>query len=311
MYKLNFQVMILICVFVPLIMASQKNNRWIKVYYKQLSDCKYDFYATNENFCPYRVEVDLKNADNLFVTAHLPFYTVIEPQTEEYLFTVVTWKEPEKVLKVIYNTYIGDIHVLPDTNYVYFLPYEPGTMCRVNQGYNERFTHKGAMKYSIDFGMSIGSYIYAAREGIVVDVKDDSNKYGLSKYYRKFANYVTIYHSDGTFSQYVHIMKNGSFVKIGDYVEKGQLIGLSGNTGRTRGPHLHFMVYKATYKAKETIPTLFLTFDGVATYLQRKNYYTSIRMDTTQAVVQVKTNVPDSSINSNYGKTLETDLGGL
>jgi len=309
MYKTA--LFIIVIVFLPILMFSQENGKRVKVYYKQVNDCNYEFYATNENFCPYQVEVDLRGAENLFITAHLPFYTIIEPQTEEYLFTVVTWKDISKTLKIVHNTYIGDINVLPDTNYIYFLPYEPGAACRVNQGYNERFTHKGSMKYSIDFGMSVGSYIYAAREGIVVDVKDDSNKHGLSRYYRKFANYITIYHSDGTFSQYVHIMKDGSLVKVGDYVEKGQLIGLSGNTGRTRGPHLHFMVYKATYKGKETIPTLFLTSDNVATYLQRKNFYISTRTNVSQSIVQVSSNVPASSLNTNYSKTSEADLGGL
>lgn len=51
-------------------------------------------------------------------------------------------------------------------------------------------------------------------------------------------NYVVIKHTDGSRSGYAHL--NGSDVKVGDEVSAGQTIGLSGNTGKSTGPHLHF-----------------------------------------------------------------------
>src|SRR6185295_3881569 len=50
--------------------------------------------------------------------------------------------------------------------------------------------------------------------------------------------------TDGTLGHYVHLKKAGCQVHIGDKVTVGQWIGLSGNTGYSTGPHLHFAVFK-------------------------------------------------------------------
>jgi hypothetical protein len=49
---------------------------------------------------------------------------------------------------------------------------------------------------------------------------------------------------DGTFAAYIHLVQNGSVVNEGDVVTEGQLIGYSGNTGNSSGPHLHFHVWR-------------------------------------------------------------------
>lgn len=57
-------------------------------------------------------------------------------------------------------------------------------------------------------------------------------------------NYVTLRHSNGEWSQYVHLKYRGSLVKLGEKVRQGQPIALSGNTGFSAAPHLHFHVFK-------------------------------------------------------------------
>ena len=56
------------------------------------------------------------------------------------------------------------------------------------------------------------------------------------------ANYVKIRHDDGTIGNYVHLQHDGVLVEVGDKVRTGDVIGMSGNTGFTTGPHLHFEV---------------------------------------------------------------------
>lgn len=142
-----------------------------------------------------------------------------------------------------------------DTLYNYALPFLKGKQYKVLQGQNTSFTHNTpTSKYAIDFKMKEGETVCAIREGIVVAIKQDSNKGGKSRKYFNDANYLMLYHQDGLFSQYVHLKKNGVLVQLGDTVKKGQAIAYSGNTGMSTEPHLHFGLFKSSTKGFFSIP---------------------------------------------------------
>tara|TARA_R110002126_G_scaffold124451_4_gene266508 strand:- start:9680 stop:10468 length:789 start_codon:yes stop_codon:yes gene_type:complete len=142
-----------------------------------------------------------------------------------------------------------------DTLYNYNLPFLKGKRYKILQGQSTNFTHKGAKsRYAIDFKMNIGQTICAMRDGVVVSIKEDSNKGGRSKKYLNDGNYVMLYHTIGLYTQYVHLKKEGVFVEIGETIRKGQPIAYSGNTGMSTEPHLHFGVFKATPKGFVSIP---------------------------------------------------------
>ena len=61
-------------------------------------------------------------------------------------------------------------------------------------------------------------------------------------------------HDDGTEAQYVHLTLNGALKNEGDNVTQGEVIALSGNTGKTTGPHLHFQVVQALTECEDTDP---------------------------------------------------------
>lgn len=119
----------------------------------------------------------------------------------------------------------------------YVLPYPVGTTCEVYQGYPS-FNHPPLRKFAIDFLMPARSTIVAARSGTVEYIEqsyeDDDTTLGHE-------NYIILNHGDGTFSRYVHIVKNGALVERRQKVLQGQPIGLSGRTGSTLD-HLHFDV---------------------------------------------------------------------
>ena len=95
----------------------------------------------------------------------------------------------------------------------------------------------GAYHGALDYGVPIGTTVYAAADGVVLAAGWSSGGYG---------NYVAIQHSNGLRTYYAH--GNGTFyVSEGDVVSKGQAIMLSGNTGRSTGPHLHFEVRVSPY----------------------------------------------------------------
>ena len=126
--------------------------------------------------------------------------------------------------------------------------------------------------------MKEGTTICAARDGIVIDVKEDSNKGGKTIKFQEYGNYITIYHKDGTMANYYHLQKNGSKVKVGDKVKAGDEIALSGNTGWSSGPHLHFQVYSFNEDMEvKSIPTKFKQKENKAvTLVKNKEGYVSV-----------------------------------
>jgi murein DD-endopeptidase MepM/ murein hydrolase activator NlpD len=154
-----------------------------------------------------------------------------------------------------------------DTSYVYWLPWLPGKKFLLAQAANSHMSHRNEL--SLDFKMKKGSTICAAREGVVTRVKEDSDKGGLKDEYLVQGNHIFILHNDGSVAQYWHLNKDGAFVNVGDTVQKGQTIGLSGNTGYTAFPHLHFQVKN---KNGRQILTRFLTRKGII-YLRPGKLY--------------------------------------
>ena len=122
------------------------------------------------------------------------------------------------------------------------LPFSNNKEYKVIQGYNTNFTHTSDWsKYAIDFNLKSSDTICSATNGYVVGVVDKFEYGGKGKKWRSFGNFITIYEpNSGLFTQYAHLMKNGSLVKIGDKIESGQPIALSGSTGQSTMEHLHF-----------------------------------------------------------------------
>ena len=83
----------------------------------------------------------------------------------------------------------------------------------------------------VDLANDQGTPIYAVRSGKVT----------VATYGSTYGYYVTINHGDGFSSLYAHMTRY--VVSKGDTVEKGQLIGYMGSTGRSTGPHLHFSIF--------------------------------------------------------------------
>lgn len=86
--------------------------------------------------------------------------------------------------------------------------------------------HKG-----IDIAVPVGTSVLAAKGGKVV----------TAAYSSSAGNYIAIYHGDGIYSYYMHC--SSLSVRQGASVSKGQQVALSGNTGVSTGPHLHFAIY--------------------------------------------------------------------
>ena len=158
-----------------------------------------------------------------------------------------------------------------DTSFIYHLPFEKDKKHVLVQGYFSRLSHKN--RAALDFKMKRGITVCAAREGIVVRVKKDGNKGGWNKKYRPFGNVIVIQHADGSRAGYWHLQFNGALVNIGDTVKQDQPIGLSGKTGYTLFPHLHFIVWRFDSKGQwQQVGTRFQTHKEIR-YLRPFRYY--------------------------------------
>ena len=94
---------------------------------------------------------------------------------------------------------------------------------------------KRSMHYGIDFPLPVGTPIRAASGGII-------KKAVVGKAKRSFGNHITIQHDHKHRSLYAHLSE--IFVEPGQEVRKGEVIGLSGNTGLSTSPHLHYEVFE-------------------------------------------------------------------
>ena len=158
-----------------------------------------------------------------------------------------------------------------DSSFVYWLPYENGKTFLLVQAANSKMSHKEEL--SLDFKMKKGSKICAARSGWVIEARCDSDKGGLKEENLADGNYIIIRHADSSVAKYWHLEKNGVYVKPGDYVRQGDVIGASGNTGYTAFPHLHFQVND---KNGKQMLTRFSTENGNI-YLRPGNWYRSVQ----------------------------------
>lgn len=99
----------------------------------------------------------------------------------------------------------------------------------------------GKFHGAIDYAISSGSPVYAAAAGVVMVTDNLTSSYGT---------YVVIRHANGMQSYYGHGTRGSICVSPGQIVSKGQQIMLSGSTGNSSGPHLHFELRVSPYSYK-------------------------------------------------------------
>lgn len=127
---------------------------------------------------------------------------------------------------------------------------------RVDQGFEGAFSHDDdENRYALDFAVPPGTPVLAARDGVVMQVEDRRDSSGSDRrQHAREANFVRILHRDGTMAVYAHLQAGGVLVAPGRQVRTGDRIGLSGNSGYSTGPHLHFAVQANRGMRLESLP---------------------------------------------------------
>lgn len=235
------------------------------------------FFAENFNAYAVTLTLKFKSLQNYSGNKKLPLYVELMPQERKQIITI---QRDDPRLKASYqSTYgwvMGVASAQHDDSYMYLVPFKKGSSVRVSQGFNGAASHKGYSRYAVDFAVSTGTPIYAARSGKIVSTKSTGDRGGFDRSFGKYANFIVIEHSDQTLGKYYHLKKGGVNVAVNQMVKRGDLIGYSGNTGYSSGPHLHFSVSKVDPKYRQrpiTVPFKLQTLNGVVTTPKRGDRY--------------------------------------
>lgn len=228
----------LVCILLLWDLGTSANAQQLKIRAQMQGDTLI-FWASNKIPCDITLSATAEFQDTTF-TAFIPKNQELKllywPNASNTLFAQL-----EQTLK--FTFLLGNPNAFHDDNYRYNLPFPPGESHILSQGNNTPFTHNdSASRYAFDFAMPEGSYIAAARGGMVGYVEEKNTIGGEDKGLLSKSNRIMICHNDGTVAAYAHLQYKGALVKVGDPVFAGQVIGLSGNTGFTTSPHLHFAV---------------------------------------------------------------------
>jgi len=144
----------------------------------------------------------------------------------------------------------------------------------VTQGHNGKHTHKDDWRHALDFevldevgnnfqnsGLELKDYyswqkpVLAPADGLIVDLHAnvEENQPGSVNIENNWGNSIVIKHGEFLYTQISHLLQGSFRVSLGDYVRKGDIIGLLGNSGRSPQPHIHFQIQATPYVGSATI----------------------------------------------------------
>jgi murein DD-endopeptidase MepM/ murein hydrolase activator NlpD len=216
--------------------------------------------------------------ENLYWDTTKTVTKVLQPKKKIFL-TKLYIKNPSQKwsLNNHYKWTYGSFKARHKSGILYNLPYKKDTKYNITQSFNGKLSHFGESLYAVDFGMPINTPIHAARGGCVIFTKSNSKKGGSNKRFLKEANQILIEHDDGTVAGYSHLNYQGVVVNVGECVDEGAMIGYSGNSGYSSGPHLHFVVYRPINGMKrQSIKIRFKTKRGILTHPKVGQFYTAL-----------------------------------
>lgn len=221
----------------------------------ELRDGQWVIVANNPYHGPLEVAVKLNDAANGIIRK------LVQANSELVLLeSVEQGVEYEKVYMM------GDPSAQHD-NSLYHLPVRRNIQHLISQAFSGRFSHQQEPNvYAVDFALPVGSEILAARSGVVMHVQDNYVLDGTDVYFIDKANLIKVLHSDGTMGIYAHLLAGGAKVSAGQKVNVGDVLGLSGSTGFSTGPHLHFVIWRNQGLKMVSVPFQF-TDNGKSGYL--------------------------------------------
>ncbi|MBT9572733.1 M23 family metallopeptidase [Pseudomonas umsongensis] len=210
-------------------------------------------YVRNDLYAPVEIELSFTGLNNVSGAPSRPIRRVMPLRSSIRLAQLTPTRAGRPLAYLPKFEYsLGDPEGAA-VAYRYPYPWRGGPF-RVSQGAEGQYSHFGPRnRYAIDIAMPEGTPIIAARGGIVVKTENGQTGRGTDP----SGNFVRVLHDDGTMGVYLHLQKGSVSVREGQRVVVGSPLALSGNTGNSSGPHLHFVVQRNTGMGLVSIPYQF------------------------------------------------------
>ena len=193
---------------------------------------------------PVSVELTMPESENAASDPAMPLRAVLKSQERRQVALVFPFdRRQSSQFNVAYRAVPGDPSATHDDAHRYALPLPIGKF-ELAQGPGGKFSHTDPQsRHAYDLAADEGTPVLAARAGVVMQVERDHYGSGLDmERFGDRANSVRILHDDGSMGVYAHLQWESALVSPGQRIRVGQQIALSGNTGFSSGPHLHFVV---------------------------------------------------------------------
>lgn len=205
--------------------------------------------VNNDLYVPVEIELEITEATHVLGSPAKPMRWVLPPRGSIRLLTLAPDGKGTPRYKHKLRYALGDPRAEHSPS-AYPLPWRGGPF-RMTQGPGGRYSHTGPKgRYAIDIAMPVGTPIVAARGGVVIKTENQQSGRGNNP----AGNFVRLLHDDGTMGVYLHLKRGSVGVREGQRVEAGSFLALSGNTGNSTGPHLHFVVQKNVGLQTVSIP---------------------------------------------------------
>jgi len=205
------------------------------------------FWGRNDGPAPVSVVIRLPVQENLRSDEPLPATAVVPAHSSRKIVRVSrldargSWRYESS-----WSWRAGDVNARPDPQARYRVPWMDGRAFTIGQAPGGRITTHTEpwSREAIDVNMPEGTPVLAARAGVVIRAVDEYSEGRLDPALLDKANLVRVLHDDGTMGEYLHFKHAGVAVKEGERVAAGRILGYSGSTGFSAGPHLHFAIIR-------------------------------------------------------------------